>query len=157
MGILDGKNILITGVLTDSSIAYHVARLAQEQGANIVLTSFGRTSSITKRIAGRLPVEPPIVQLDVTNKEDLENLSKAVSQHVPHLDGVLHSIAFAPEAALGGNFLNTEWDDVKVALEISAVKISNSRCSLISRFFHSSVNSSRIAIPRILFSIQSSE
>ena len=109
MGILEGKNLLITGVLTDSSIAFHVARLAQEQGATVVLTSFGRAAGLTKRIAGRLPNEAPIVQLDVTSKEDLANLAGAVSEHVPYLDGVLHSIAFAPEAALGGNFLNTEW------------------------------------------------
>jgi len=107
MGILEGKNLLITGVLTDSSIAFHVARLAQEQGATVVLTSFGRAAGLTKRIAGRLPNEAPIVQLDVTSKEDLANLAGAVSEHVPYLDGVLHSIAFAPEAALGGNFLNT--------------------------------------------------
>ena len=125
MGILEGKNLLITGVLTDSSIAFHVARLAQEQGATVVLTSFGRAAGLTKRIAGRLPNEAPIVQLDVTSKEDLANLAGAVSEHVPYLDGVLHSIAFAPEAALGGNFLNTEWDDVKVALEISAFSLKS--------------------------------
>ena len=125
MGILDGKNILVTGVLTDSSIAFHVARLAQEEGANVVLSSFGRAANITKRIASRLPIEPPIVQLDVTDKDDLANLAGALGEHVPHLDGVLHSIAFAPEAALGGNFLNTEWDDVKVALEISAFSLKS--------------------------------
>lgn len=120
MGILEGKNLLITGVLTDSSIAFHVARLAQEQGANLVLSSFGRAAGLTKRIAGRLPTEVPLVQLDVTNNDDLANLASEVQKHVPYLDGVLHSIAFAPEAALGGNFLNTQWDDVKVALEVSA-------------------------------------
>jgi K(+)-stimulated pyrophosphate-energized sodium pump len=78
LGILEGKNLLITGVLTDSSIAFHVARLAQEQGANVVLTSFGRAAGLTKRIAGRLPNEAPIVQLDVTSKEDLDNLAEAV-------------------------------------------------------------------------------
>ena len=130
MGILDGKKLLITGVLTDSSIAFHVARLAQEQGATVVLSSFGRAAGITKRISGRLPHEAPIVQLDVTSDEDLANLAGAVSQHVPHLDGVLHSIAFAPEAALGGNFLNTQWDDVKVAVEVSAFRSSRWRWPL---------------------------
>jgi enoyl-[acyl-carrier protein] reductase I len=125
MGILDGKNLLITGVLTDSSIAFHVARLAQEQGANVVLSSFGRAAGITKRISGRLPNQAPIVQLDVTSDEDLANLAGAVRHHVPHLDGVLHSIAYAPEAALGGNFLNTAWDDVKVALEVSAFSLKS--------------------------------
>jgi len=125
MGILDGKNLLITGVLTDSSIAYHVARLAQEEGATVVLSSFGRAAGITKRIAGRLPNPVEIVQLDVTNAEDLATLSDRISEHVPYLDGVLHSIAYAPEAALGGNFLNTEWDDVKVALEVSAFSLKS--------------------------------
>lgn len=125
MGILNGKNLLITGVLTDSSIAFHVARLAQEEGANVVLSSFGRAAALTKRISSRLPVECPIVNLDVTNQDDLDNLASAVAQHVPHLDGVLHSIAYAPESALGGNFLNTTWDDVKVALEISAFSLKS--------------------------------
>ena len=69
MGILEGKNILVTGVLTDGSIAFHIARLAQEEGANVVLTGFGRGLSLTTRIAGRLPKLPPIIELDVTNQE----------------------------------------------------------------------------------------
>jgi enoyl-[acyl-carrier protein] reductase I len=117
--LLENKNILITGVLTDQSIAFHVARLAQEQGANVVLTSFGRTMSLTKRSAARLPNEVPIVELDVTSQEDLDSLADRVRQHVPHLDGVLHSVGFAPESALGGNFLHTPWEDVSTAIQIS--------------------------------------
>ncbi len=117
--LLENKNILITGVLTDQSIAFHVARLAQEQGANVVLTSFGRTMSLTKRSASRLPNEVPIVELDVTSQEDLDSLADRVRQHVPHLDGVLHSVGFAPESALGGNFLHTPWEDVSTAIQIS--------------------------------------
>lgn len=117
--LLDNKNVLITGVLTDASIAFHVARLAQEQGANVVLTSFGRTMSLTKRSAARLPKEVSIVELDVTSQQDLESLAHRVREHVPHLDGVLHSIGFAPESALGGNFLNTPWEDVATAMQIS--------------------------------------
>jgi len=117
--LLDQKNVLITGVLTDQSIAFHVARLAQEQGANVVLTSFGRTMSLTKRSAARLPREVSIVELDVTSQEDLDALSERVRVHVPHLNGVLHSIGFAPESALGGNFLNTPWEDVATAMQIS--------------------------------------
>jgi enoyl-[acyl-carrier protein] reductase I len=120
MGILSGKNILVTGVLTDGSIAFHVAKIAQEQGANVVLTGFGRALSLTTRIAGRLPMLPPIIELDVTNQSHLDGLSEEVRKHVPHLDGVVHSIGFAPEAALGGNFLNTEWGDVATAIQISA-------------------------------------
>jgi len=117
--LLENKNILITGVLTDQSIAFHVARLAQEQGATVVLTSFGRTMSLTKRSAARLPEEVAIVELDVTSQEDLDSLANRVRQHVPHLDGVLHSVGFAPESALGGNFLHTSWEDVSTAIQIS--------------------------------------
>src|SRR5512135_93959 len=107
MGILDGKRLLVTGVLTDASIAFHVARLAQQEGATVVLTSFGRAMSLTTRIAGRLPVAAPVLPLDVTSEEDLAALADRVREHVDGLDGVLHSIGFAPEAALGGNFLHT--------------------------------------------------
>ena len=120
MGILDGKRILVTGVLTDSSIAFHVAKIAQEEGAEIVLSSFGRAMSITQRIATRLPKTAPVIELDVSNKEHLENLAGEVKKHLSGLDGLVHSIGFAPEAALGGNFLNTEWEDVATALHVSA-------------------------------------
>ena len=119
MGILEGKNILVTGVLTESSIAFHIARIAQEEGANVLLTSFGRALSITNRIATRLPKPAPVLELDVTNVEHLDRLSGLVKEHFPHLDGVVHSIGFAPEAALGGNFLNTTWDDVATAVHVS--------------------------------------
>ncbi len=125
MGILAGKNVLVTGVLTDSSIAFHIARVAQEEGANVVLTSFGRAMSITKRISARLPQEAPVLELDVTNDEHLSNLATAVKEHMPHLDGVVHSIGFAPEAALGGNFLNTEWPDVATAVQVSAYSLKS--------------------------------
>jgi enoyl ACP reductase len=123
MGILEGKRILVTGVLTDQSIAFHVARLAQEQGATVVLTSFGRTMGLTRRSSGRLPQEAPVVELDVTNTEHLDALADRVREHVDGLDGVLHSIGFAPEAALGGNFLNTEWPDVATAVHVSAYSL----------------------------------
>lgn len=123
MGLLDGKRILVTGVLTDQSIAFHVARLAQEQGASVVLTSFGRTMGLTRRSAGRLPQEAPIVELDVTSQEDLDALADRVREHVPSLDGVLHSIGFAPEGALGGRFLDTPWDDVATAVHVSAYSL----------------------------------
>jgi enoyl-[acyl-carrier protein] reductase I len=119
MGILDGKRILITGVLTDASIAFHVARLAQEQGATVVLSSYGRVLRLTGRIAKRLPTEAPVIELDVTDPEHLSALPQRLSEHVDGLDGVLHSIGFAPESALGGNFLNTSWDDVATALHVS--------------------------------------
>jgi meromycolic acid enoyl-[acyl-carrier-protein] reductase len=125
MGILQGKNILVTGVLTDGSIAFHIARLAQEEGATVVLSSFGRALSLTTRIAGRLPKPAPVIELDVTNQEHLDALAGIVKEHVPHLDGVVHSIGFAPEAALGGNFLNTAWEDVATAVQISAYSLKS--------------------------------
>lgn len=126
MGILEGRTILITGVLTDQSIAFHVARLAQEQGARILLTGFGRAVSLTKRTAQRLP-DPsvPVIELDVQSQEDLESLSGRVAEHVDRLDGVLHSIGFAPESALGGRFLETPWSDVATAVEISAYSLKS--------------------------------
>lgn len=125
MGLLDGKRVLVTGVLTDQSIAFHVARLAQLEGATVVLTSFGRAMALTKRTVGRLPEEAPIVQLDVTSDEDLAQLAARAREHVDGLDAVLHSIGFAPEPALGGNFLNTDWPDVATALQVSAYSLKS--------------------------------
>ena len=104
MGILDGKRILVTGVLTDSSIAFHVARIAQQEGARLVLTGFGRLS-LVERIAKRLPDPPPVIELDVADEGQLSSLAERVSGHLDGLDGVVHAIGFAPQAALGGNFL----------------------------------------------------
>lgn len=123
MGILDGKRVLVTGVLTDASIAFHVARLAQQEGATVVLTSYGRVLNLTRRISARLPELAPVVELDVTSEADLAALADRVREHVDGLDGVLHSIGFAPEAALGGNFLHTEWPDVATALQVSAFSL----------------------------------
>ena len=125
MGILPGKRILVTGVLTDASIAFHIARIAQEEGATVILSSYGRVHRLTERIAGRLPQPAPVIQLDVTSDEDLAALPDRVREHVDGLDGVVHSIGFAPEAALGGNFLNTAWEDVAVALQVSAFSLKS--------------------------------
>lgn len=125
MGILAGKNVLVTGVLTDSSIAFHVARMAQEEGATVILTGFGRGLSLTKRISDRLPQKPVVIELDVTDQSQLDGLADQVRALVTHLDGVVHSIGFAPEAALGGNFLNTEWSDVATAVHVSAYSLKS--------------------------------
>ena len=122
MGILAGKRILVTGVLTDSSIAFHVARVAQQEGATVVLTGFGRLS-LVERIAQRLPFPPPVLELDVTDAGQLGSLAERVRAHVDGLDGVMHSIANAPQAALGGNFLNTEWGDVAAAVHVSTFSL----------------------------------
>ncbi|MEV7009042.1 enoyl-ACP reductase FabI [Streptosporangium sp. NPDC051022] len=118
MGILEGKRILVTGVLTDASIAFSVAKLAQQEGARVVLTGFGRLS-LVERIAKRLPEPPPVIELDVQNTEHLDSLADRVGEHLEGLDGVVHSIGFAPQSCLGGNFLNTSWEDVSTALHIS--------------------------------------
>ena len=122
MGILAGKRILVTGVLTDSSIAFHVAKVAQQEGATVVLTGYGRLS-LVERIAKRLPDPPPVLELDVTDEDHLDSLSERLSGHVDRLDGVVHGIAFAPQEALGGNFLNTTWDDVATAFQVSTYSL----------------------------------
>lgn len=119
-GLLAGKRLLVTGVLSDTSIAFQVARIAQEQGAEIVLSSFGRALPITEAMAERLPARAPVVRLDVTDAVDLAGLSGAVGAHLGGLDGILHSIAFAPATALGGAFLETPWEDAGTALRVSA-------------------------------------
>ncbi|HYZ52691.1 MAG TPA: enoyl-ACP reductase FabI [Streptosporangiaceae bacterium] len=124
MGILAGKRILVTGVLTDSSIAFHVARVAQQEGATIVLTGYGRMS-LVERIAKRLPDPPPVLELDVTDPGHLASLAERVSGHVDQLDGVLHAVAFAPQEAMGGNFLNTAWDDVSTAVHVSTFSLKS--------------------------------
>jgi meromycolic acid enoyl-[acyl-carrier-protein] reductase len=118
-GLLDGKRVLITGVITDASIAFHAAKVAQEQGAEVVLTGFGRLR-LVERIANRLPKPAPVVELDVQNSEHLDTLADRVSEHVPSLDGVLHSIGFAPQSCLGAPFTEAPWADVSKAIEVSA-------------------------------------
>ncbi|KWW99981.1 enoyl-[acyl-carrier-protein] reductase FabI [Carbonactinospora thermoautotrophica] len=122
--LLNGKRLLVTGVITDASIAFHVARLAQQEGAEVVLTGFGRLS-LVERFANRLPKPAPVVELDVTNTEHLDTLADRVREHVDGLDGVVHSIGFAPQTALGGNFLNTPWEDVATALHVSAYSLKS--------------------------------
>ncbi|GAA2002302.1 enoyl-ACP reductase FabI [Nakamurella flavida] len=121
-GLLAGKNLLITGVITEASMAFHTARLAQEQGATVVLTGFGRLS-LVERIAKRLPQPAPVVELDVTDQAQLSSLAARVGEHVPSLDGVLHSIGFAPATALGGVFLDTTWEDVATTVHASAYSL----------------------------------
>ena len=123
-GLLAGKRLLITGVITDSSIAFHVARVAQEQGATVVLTGYGRLS-LVERIARRLPQPAPLVELDVQNEEHLATLAERVGEHVDGLDGVVHAIGFAPQTCLGAPFLDAPWKDVAVALEVSAYSLKS--------------------------------
>ena len=123
MGLLDGKNIVITGVLTDASLAYGVAALAQQEGANIVLTGAGRALSLTQRTGRKLPTPVDVYELDVTNPEHLANVRTELAAKWGRIDGVLHSIGFAPEACLGDDFMAPQWDDVAVALHVSAYSL----------------------------------
>ena len=123
MGILDGKRLLITGVLTDASLAFAVARLAQEEGAEIVLTGAGRGMRLTERTARKLPREAEVREFDVTSAEQADNLREHLSSTWGRVDGALHAIGFAPEICLGEDFMAAEWPDVAVAMEISAYSL----------------------------------
>jgi meromycolic acid enoyl-[acyl-carrier-protein] reductase len=121
-GILAGKRVLVTGVITEQSIAFQTAKVAQNEGAEVVLTGFGRVS-LVERIAKRLPKPAPVIELDVTNKEQVAGLADKVREHVDGLDGVVHSIAFGPQGAF--NFLEAEWEDVGTAVEVSAYSLKS--------------------------------
>lgn len=123
MGILDGKNIVITGVLTDASLAFGVAKLAQEEGANVVLTGAGRGLSLTQRTARKLPTAAPVFEFDVTDQSHVESVRDAVGGHFGRVDAVLHAIGFAPAACLGDDLMAATWDDVSVAIHISAYSL----------------------------------
>lgn len=123
MGLLDGKKLVVTGVLTDSSIAFTIARLAQEQGAELVLTSFGRPMRITQRVAKRLPDPPEVLELDVSNPEHVALLTTELDKRWGRLDGMVHSIGFAPESCLGGDIMRAPWEDVATAVQVSAYSL----------------------------------
>jgi enoyl ACP reductase len=125
-GILAGKRILVAGVTMDTSIGFAVAKVAQEQGATVLISNFGRALGITRRIAGRLPAEAPVLELDVTDPEHLLRLPDLVREHVDGLDGVVHSIAYGnPETLLGGKFLGGPWPDVAQAVQVSAYSLAS--------------------------------
>jgi enoyl-[acyl-carrier protein] reductase I len=123
MGILDGKRILVTGVLTDASLAFAVARRAQEEGADVVLSGAGRGLSLTRRTARKLPSEPDVLELDVTSPAQVDAARDELSSRWGGLDGLLHAIGFAPPSCLGGGFLDATWDDVSVAMHVSAYSL----------------------------------
>src|SRR6187397_1142249 len=121
--LLEGKKLLITGVLTPQSIAFAAAKSAQEQGAEIVLTNFGRTVSLTQKTAKRLPTTPDVLEMDANSDEQIAAVCAELQRRWGRLDGFLHAIAFAPQDALGGNFLNTSWDSVATAIQTSAYSL----------------------------------
>jgi enoyl ACP reductase len=123
-GLLEGKRVLITGVITEASIAFSVARLAQQEGAQVVLTGFGRMS-LVQRVAAKLPQPAPVVELDVADQDQLDSLAERVREHVDGLDAVLHSIGNAPASCLGGDFLAAPWDDVARAIQVSTFSLKS--------------------------------
>ncbi len=128
MGLLDGKNIVITGVLTDASLAFGVAKIAQEQGANIVLTGAGRALRLTQRTARKLGTNPDgsdieVFELDVTVPEHGVAVREALAKKWGRVDGVLHAVGFAPESCLGDDFMDAPWDDVAIAMHVSTYSL----------------------------------
>jgi enoyl-[acyl-carrier protein] reductase I len=118
--LLENKKLLITGVLTDDSIAFHVARIAQEEGAEIVVTGFGRGLRLTERSVQRLPEPCPVLELDINDSDQVSSVVSDLGERWGRVDGALHAIAFAPEDALGGNFLNTPPESAQIAFMTSA-------------------------------------
>jgi enoyl-[acyl-carrier protein] reductase I len=123
MGILTGKRIVVTGVLTDASLAFGVAKLAQEEGAEVVLTGAGRGLSLTQRTARKLPHEAPVFEFDVTDPAHVDSVRESVRAHWGSVDGVLHSIGFAPANCLGEDIMEAQWSDVSVAIQVSAYSL----------------------------------
>ncbi len=122
--LLEGKKIVVTGVAAESSIAFSVARIAQEQGAEIVLTSFGRIMSLTQRVARRLPTTPDVLELDVTDPDHTAQVAAELGERWGHVDGVVHSLANAnPETCLGGDVFRAPWDDVAMAMRVSTFSL----------------------------------
>ncbi len=121
--LLEGKKLLITGVLTDDSIAFSVARVAQEQGAEILLTNVGKGVRLTERVARKLPTTPDVMQMDVNAPDDVSAIAEELTRRWGRVDGVLHGIAFAPQDALGGNFLTAPWESVAIAFQTSAYSL----------------------------------
>ena len=117
--LLEGKRLLVTGVLDPRSIAFHAARVAQEQGAEVVLTGFGRGKALTQRTAERLPSPPDVLDLDVTKEDDVRAVAEELGSRWGGLDGLVHAIGFAPSSCLGGGFLEAPWNDVATALHVS--------------------------------------
>jgi enoyl ACP reductase len=122
-GLLAGKRVLVTGVLTEASLAFGVARLALEQGAEVVLTGAGRGLALTRRTARRLPSEVEVLEADVTRPEQLAALAEGLEQRFPQLDGLVHAIGYAPESCLGGDVLRASWEDVALALQVSTYSL----------------------------------
>jgi enoyl ACP reductase len=128
--LLEGKKLLLTGVLTPQSIAFDAARIAQEQGAEVVLTGFGRAMSLTEKTARRLPDPPDILEMDANEPAQIEAVAGELKRRWGGLDGFLHAIAFAPEDALGGAFMTTPWESARTAFQTSAFSLKSIAASM---------------------------
>jgi enoyl-[acyl-carrier protein] reductase I len=133
-GLLAGKRIVVTGVLTDQSLAYGVADLAQREGAEVVLTGAGRGLSLTRRVAKRLGGPPDVLELDVTSPEQISAAAGELTKRWGSVDGVLHAIGFAPPSCLGGGFLDAPWEDVSMALHVSTFSLKALAAGLLPLF-----------------------
>jgi enoyl ACP reductase len=123
MGLLQGKRILITGVLTDASLAFAVARTAQQEGAEVVLSGAGRGLSLTRRTARKLPAEADVLEIDVTEPGQVEAAAATLSEKWDRMDGLLHAIGYAPPECLGGDMFQANWEQVQVALHVSTYSL----------------------------------
>ena len=123
MGLLEGKHILVTGVLTVASLAFAVARLALQEGAEVVLSGAGRGLSLTRRTARKLPIEADVLEIDVTEPDQLAAAAAELAQRWGRLDGLLHAIGYAPPECLGGDIFQAQWEQVQVALHVSAYSL----------------------------------
>jgi meromycolic acid enoyl-[acyl-carrier-protein] reductase len=123
MGLLDGKRILVTGVLTDASLAFAVARTAQREGAEVVLSGAGRGLSLTRRTARKLPVEADVLEIDVTEPDQLASAAGVLGERWDRLDGLVHAIGYAPPECLGGDIFRADWEQVQVALHVSTYSL----------------------------------
>ena len=123
--LLDGKRLLVTGVLTEASIAFSTARIAQQQGADVVLTGFGKGLRLTERVAGRLPAPADVLEMDVTDAAQVDSVVEDLGARWGAVDGIVHAIGFAPASAIGGQFLDTPWEDVATAVRISTYSFAS--------------------------------
>ena len=126
MGLLDGKNVLVTGISTDDSLAFATASVAMQEGANVVLTSHGRVMSLCQRVARKLPGETAVLEFDASDASHVGALAPALREHGwDRVDGVVHSIGYAPPACLGNGMFEAGWDDVATAMQISAYSLKS--------------------------------
>jgi len=123
LGLLSGRRILVTGMLTPRSIAFAIAATAQAAGAEVMLTSFGRAMSLTQKSAKRLTPVPEVLEMDVTDVAQVQAVAEHARRIWGGVDGVVHAIGFAPADCLGGGFLEAPWSSVSTAFQVSSYSL----------------------------------